>query len=362
MENLLGKWFKKYFTDPEGVILAILLILGFAVVILFGNMLAPVLASVVIAYLLEGVVRVLESRGMRRLWAVLVVFMVFLTFLLFLFLGLVPLLSKQIAQLVQETPNMVAEGQRALLRLPELYPHLFSEEQVREIMTAIRSGLTEMGQGLLSFSLASISTLFALLVYLVLLPVLVFFFMKDKKQLIEWFTRYMPKERGVALQVWREMDRQIGNYVRGKFAEIMIVGIVSWVVFAIMGLNYASLLGAAVGLSVVVPYIGAVVVTAPVLLIGFFQWGWGADFAYLALAYLIIQAIDGNVLVPWLFSEAVNLHPIAIIIAILIFGGVWGFWGVFFAIPLATLVKAVLDAWPKVTDDAVAASPENPGQ
>ncbi len=351
MENLLGRWFRKYFSDPEGVILAVLLIFGFTVVIFFGDMLAPVLASVVIAYLLEGIVRLLESRGMKRFFAVLLVFLFFVTFLLFLFFGLVPLLSKQVAQLVQEIPNMVSEGQRALLRLPELYPHMFSEDQVKDIMTAIRSGLTEMGQGVLSYSLASISTLFTMLVYMVLLPVLVFFFMKDKTKIVDWVTRYMPKERGVSLRVWLEMDRQIGNYVRGKFVEIMVVGIVSYVVFAFMGLNYASLLGAAVGLSVVVPYIGAVVVTAPVLLIGFFQWGWSGDFAYLALAYLVIQAIDGNVLVPWLFSEAVNLHPIAIIIAILIFGGMWGFWGVFFAIPLATLVKAVLDAWPKVVDD-----------
>ena len=352
MENLLGRWFKKYFSDPEGVILAVLLIVGFAVVIFFGDMLAPVLASVVIAYLLEGLVGFLERHGLRRLPAVLLVFAIFLAFLLFVFLGLVPLLSKQVAQLVQEIPNMVTQGQRALLQLPELYPQIFSEGQVKEIIGAIRAGLTDMGQSLLSFSLASISTLFTMLVYLVLLPVLVFFFLKDKRQILDWTTRYMPRERGVALRVWREMDRQIGNYVRGKFAEIMIVGITSYIVFAIMGLQYASLLGAAVGLSVVVPYIGAVVVTAPVLLIGFFQWGWGAEFAYLALAYLIIQALDGNVLVPWLFSEAVNLHPIAIIIAILIFGGIWGFWGVFFAIPLATLVKAVIDAWPKLSDEA----------
>ncbi len=351
MENLLGRWFKKYFTDPEGVILAVLLILGFTVVIFFGDMLAPVLASVVIAYLLEGFVGRLENRGVKRFLAVLLVFLIFVTFLLFVFFGLVPLLSKQVAQLVHEIPNMVGEGQRSLLRLTELYPHMFSEAQLKDVMTAIRSGLTEMGQGILSFSLASLSTLFTMLVYIVLLPVLVFFFMKDKTTIVAWITRYMPKERGVSLRVWREMDRQIGNYVRGKFVEIMVVGIISYVVFAFMGLNYASLLGAAVGLSVVVPYIGAVVVTAPVLLIGFFQWGWSGDFAYLALAYLIIQGIDGNVLVPWLFSEAVNLHPIAIIIAILIFGGMWGFWGVFFAIPLATLVKAVIDAWPKVVDD-----------
>jgi putative permease len=65
------------------------------------------------------------------------------------------------------------------------------------------------------------------------------------------------------------------------------------------------------------------------------------------VVYTVIQTLDGNVLVPLLFSEAVNLHPVAIICAVLLFGGLWGFWGVFFAIPLATLFKAVLDAWPK---------------
>jgi len=348
MTQFIEQWYKKYFSDPEGVILALLLVIGFAIVIFFGEMLAPVLASVVIAYLLEGIVRLLEERGMKRIWAVLLVFSVFLAFMLFLFLGLVPLLSRQIGQLVGEIPRMASEGQQMLMRLPELYPHIVSESQVKDIMDNIRSGLTDMGQSVLSFSLASISTLFTMMVYMVLLPVLVFFFMKDKSKIIDYLGRYMPKERGVAVKVWREMDRQIGNYVRGKFAEIVIVGVITYVVFAFMGLNYASLLGAAVGLSVVVPYIGAVAVTVPVLLIGFFQWGWGEDLAYLTVAYLIIQGLDGNALVPWLFSEAVNLHPIAIIVAILIFGGIWGFWGVFFAIPLATLVVAVLDAWPKV--------------
>jgi putative permease len=89
------------------------------------------------------------------------------------------------------------------------------------------------------------------------------------------------------------------------------------------------------------------VVTIPVALIAFFQWGWGSEFAYLMIVYGIIQALDGNVVVPLLFSEAVNLHPVAIIVAVLLFGGLWGLWGVFFAIPLATLVKAVLSAWPR---------------
>ena len=140
------------------------------------------------------------------------------------------------------------------------------------------------------------------------------------------------------------MDRQIGNYIRGKMLEILVVWIASYITFALFGINYAMLLSALVGLSVVIPYIGAVLVTIPVIFVAYFQWGWGADFGWLVVAYFVIQAIDGSVIVPVLFSEVVDLHPIAIIVAVLVFGGLWGFWGVFFAIPLATLVQAIVTA------------------
>ena len=143
------------------------------------------------------------------------------------------------------------------------------------------------------------------------------------------------------------MDRQIGNYVRGKFWEIIIIWAASFIAFSFLRLDYALLLAVLVGLSVIIPYVGAAVVTFPVLIIAWFQWGWTSDFFWLTGAYFVIQALDGNVLVPLLFSEVVNLHPIAIIVAILVFGGLWGFWGVFFAIPLATLVQAVIKSWPK---------------
>jgi len=289
----------------------------------------------------------LVRRGVPRLPAVLLVFLVFMAFLLFLLLGLAPLLSQQVSQLVQELPSMIAQGQQALLLLPERYPNFLTADQVREIITALRANATHLGQTLLSLSLASISQFFTLLVYLVLLPVLVFFFLKDKEKILGWLVGYLPKERGIATQIWHEMELQIGNYVRGKFAEILIVGLATYIAFAFLQLNYAMLLGALVGLSVIIPYVGAVVVTFPVLLIAFFQWGWTASLGYLTLTYLVIQALDGNLIVPWLFSEAVNLHPIAIIVAVLLFGGLWGLWGVFFAIPLATLVKAVVHAWPR---------------
>jgi putative permease len=181
---------------------------------------------------------------------------------------------------------------------------------------------------------------------------MVFFCLKDKTILINWFLQFMPKERNLTVKVWNEVDMQMGNYVRGKFSEIFILWFVSYITFATMDLNYAMLLAVLMGLQVIIPYIGATLVTFPVLSVAYFQWGFnGDDFMYIVIAYSIIQALDGVILVPVLFSEAVNLHAIAIIIAILFFGGLWGFWGVFFAIPLATVVKAVLTAWPRLGEE-----------
>ena len=216
-----------------------------------------------------------------------------------------------------------------------MYPQIFNEGQVNDILSAISGQVKTLGQKFLSFSLASIPVLFTLVIYLFLVPLLIFFLLKDKSIILEWFKGYLPREHGLASKVWEEMDRQIGNYVRGKIAEIAIAGGVTYIVFLIMGLNYSMLLAVLVGLSVIIPFIGAAAVTVPVVMIAYFQWGWSEEFAYLMLAYGIIQALDGNVLVPLLFSEAVNLHPIAIIMSVLVFGGIWGLWGVFFAIPLA---------------------------
>ncbi len=344
--QLLTDWFKRHFSDPEVIFLALFLVASFAIIITMGEMLTPVLASAVIAYLLEGLVSKIQRTGVPRFPSVLIVFVAFLLFVTLILFVLMPELSRQATQLFQQIPSMLAEGQRLLMLLPDRYPEIFSGEQVQEIITIIRREIATVGQQVLSVSLSSVVGLITILVYLILMPLLVFFFLKDKKIIVDWVLSFLPRNRKFADTVWHDMDQQIANYVRGKFWEIIIVGSVSFVTFTFMGLQYAMLLSVLVGLSVIIPYIGAAVVTFPVILIAWFQWGWGNEFIWLSVAYFVIQALDGNVLVPLLFSEVVNLHPVAIIVAILVFGGLWGFWGVFFAIPLATLVQAVMSAWP----------------
>lgn len=343
--KVLSDWFRRHFSDPQVVILAVLLTLGAIVVLILGNMLAPVLASMVIAYLLEGLVGLLERYRIPRLLAVLLVFIGFMSFLFFLILGMFPLLWRQVVQLFQTLPSMISWTQSELMRLPERYPDFISEKQVLEIINVLRSEITIIGQRILTASVGSVRSIFSFLVYTVLMPLLVFFFLKDKTRLLGWLTRFLPADRSLAAEVWRQVDQQIGNYIRGKFWEILIVWAASYVTFQILGLQFAVLISLFVGLSVLIPYFGAIIMAFPVASIAYFQWGWSSHFAYVVIAYVIIQILDGNLLVALLYSEVVNLHPVAIIVAVLVFGGIWGFWGVFFAIPLATLVHAVIQAW-----------------
>jgi putative permease len=354
MFEFVRDWYERHFSHPEAVLLVVFLLSGFVIVVFFGKMLAPLLASVVIAYLLEASVHFLERRGLSRIVSVSVVFTVFLAVFVFVVIGLAPLISRQLANFVQDLPRTISNGRGLLLRLPETYPNFVTTTQIDAVLNAIRGEVTELGQSVVTLSLASIPVMVTILVYLILGPVLVFFFLKDKIKIVHWLTAFLPANRSVLNTVWRDVDGQIGNYVRGKFYEIFIVGSVTYTTLAFFGMAYAPLIAVLVGLSVIVPYIGAAVVTLPVAVAAYIQFGWGNDFIWIMVAYGIIQALDGNLLVPLLFSDVVNLHPIAIISAVLIFGGLWGFWGVFFAIPLATLVKSLLKAWPSQVNTEVA--------
>lgn len=350
--QVLKDWFRRTFSDPQVVILAVTLLAVVLFFIGFGRMLWPVLAAIVIAYLLEAGVQMLERAGLPRVPAVLLVFLLFMAGLVFLLFGVIPIISRQLTQLVTSLPGYLAQGQELLLEFMRRYPQVLSQAQVEAVTANMSAELARWGQQIVGWSLSSVANIAGLIILLVLIPVLVYFMLMDKSKLIAWFKGYLPKERDLITRVWADIERQIANYVRGKVLEILIVGAVSFVTFRVLGLDYAALLAVVVGFSVLIPYVGAFAATIPVALVAFFQFGWGWEFSSVVIAYTVIQILDGNVLVPLIFSEAVNLHPIAIIVAILIFGGLWGFWGVFFAIPLATVVQAVLAAWPRQATDA----------
>lgn len=347
MLGTFQSWYKKKFEDPQTVALLGILIIGFGIIYFFSNLIMPLLIAIVVAYLLESPIRFLTNkcRLPRSLSVVLVVGSA-ISILGFLIMVLLPSLWNQAVGFIRDLPNMFNLLNAWLQALPEHYPELIDYAMLDGILSSIKANILGYGESLLAMSVNSLISLVGLGIYAFLVPLMVFFLLKDKPLFVRTFVGMMPKNRRLATRVWLEMQQQIANYIRGKLLEILIVGVVTYIILIFFDLRYPLLLSVAVGLSVLVPYIGAVLVTIPIALIALFQFGLSPDFYYLLLAFVISQLLDGNLLVPYLFSEAVNLHPLTIIVSVLIFGGLWGFWGVFFAIPLATLVKAVINALP----------------
>lgn len=353
--NIVSDWFRKHFSDPQIVSLALLLVLLWALLTFFTHIFAPLLTAAIVAYLLEGLVSALERRGLRRSAAAVLTWIGFTAALAFGLATLVPLLLKQSAQMLQELPAIVEALRLRLEQVAADYPQIFSSGQISAVTGSLSIDIHGMRKELMARSHLLGAGMTLLVVYLILVPILVLFFLKDKAIIRTWMRGFMPTDISLIVRVWRDMDGQIANYVRGKVLEILIVWAVAYLSYKLLGLNYAMLLAAVTGLSVLVPWAGATVVTVPVAAVAYLQFGFEAQFAWVLLTYGVLQALDGNVLVPLIFSETNDLHPAAIIIAVLFFGGVWGFWGVFFAIPLATLVHAVIKAWPRDAAPALAA-------
>ncbi|MGX2966913.1 AI-2E family transporter [Ursidibacter sp. B-7004-1] len=347
MLDMFLHWYKQKFNDPQTVVLLGILLIGFGTIYFFSDLLMPLLVAIVFAYLLEWPIRFLTtSLKLPRSLSLILVLGGFISISVFLFVVLLPTLWNQAVTFLKDLPAMFNLLNEWLQALPEHYPELIDYAMLDSLMAGLKTKILGFGDSLLAFSVNSIVSIVGLGIYAFLVPLMVFFLLKDKTLFLNDVGRFLPKNRRLANRVWREMQQQIANYIRGKFLEIMIVGVVTYIIFLFFDLRYPLLLSVAVGLSVLVPYIGAVLVAIPVALVALFQFGLSPEFYYVLLAFVISQLLDGNIVVPFLFSEAVNLHPLTIIVAVLIFGGLWGFWGVFFAIPLATLVKAVVNALP----------------
>ena len=342
MRSLLNKFIKRFFSNEESVYFAILLIFSFFFIILFGNVLLPVIISIVIAFLLNGFMTTLIKYNMSQKLSLSITLIVFFGFYLSLFMAL-PSIGTEINNLLQNLPIIVSSFQQNLIEMN----NYFSEEEIDQIFANLSNQISVLLSSALGQLAGTISLMFNAILYAIMIPLMVFFFLKDKSILLPIASIILPKENGFMQSVFAEMNDQLFNYVTGKFIEMLLVATASYILFAFLGLPYAVLIAILVGLSVIIPIFGAILVTIPVVLIGLYEWGLSENFYWLLGFYLLIQILDGNVLVPILFSTRNNLHPVVIIIAVLFFGGIWGFWGLFFAIPLATFVKAIINSWPE---------------
>ncbi len=343
----INNLFKKIFSNEETLVFALLLTIGFLIIFFLGNILTPFLMSLIFAYLLIGMQKRFEEYGLNSTIALILTYSFFLLIGIALIVWLGPLVYQQLQSLILEIPKWVNSFMVFVQNVPENYPDLVSTDQITAFFQSLSGQITAISQDFLKASIAGIQNTVTIAINLILLPILVFFFLFDRDSIISGFLSILPKERAMLQNVWVEMDDQLSNYARGKAIEIVIVGLAAAIIFMYFDLQYIALLSVLVGFSVLIPFLGAFIVTLPVAALGLFQFGFSFDFWLLMGAYLVLQILDGYLLVPLLFSDAVKLHPVVIMLAVFVFGAIFGFWGVFFAIPIATLIKAIWNSWPE---------------
>ena len=346
MLDELNKVFKKIFSNEETIVFSIAILLIFLIITYFGSILTPFLISVVVAYLLVGLQKKIQTYNIGQYTSLIITFSIFIVTGAALIIWLVPLLYIQLQAFILDVPNLFNNFLDYMSDLPAKFPELVSSDQIAIFFQAISEEITAIAQNIIKSSISGIQSTITILLYIILFPILVFFFLFDRKNIIDGVLKIIPGKREMFSNVWAEMDIQLSNYVRGKTIEIFIVGAVAAIIFLSLGLKYSALLSVLVGLSVIIPYVGAFLVTIPIVIVGLLQFGLGTQFYLLVSLYLLLQALDGNLLVPLIFSETLKLHPVVIILAVFIFGSMFGFWGVFFSIPIATFIKAVWNAWP----------------
>lgn len=350
MPYFLSGWLQRL-QNPQFMGLFLALLGAILTLLLFGSALAPYFTAVVVAYLLEGMIRPLVRIRIPRILAVLVIFSLFILLGIILFFVLVPALIQELSRVSTEIPKITLTLKSLMLQITESASGLINSPFAENMLL----GLVEKSQEWMADSISlllkgGLPGLLSVMVYLFLVPFLVFFFIKDKNVLLNAFQRYLPRERTLLNRVMREVNTGVGGYIRGKFWELLLLGFSSYIGFVFIGFQYAFLMAVLTGLSVLIPFLGLAVVAVPVILLGILQWGLSWEAANPLIVYGILQIIDGNILAPMILGETVHVHPTTIMLAVLVFGSLWGVAGVFFAVPLAVLVKSVLEV--TLTSDA----------
>ncbi|MCH9705531.1 MAG: AI-2E family transporter [Proteobacteria bacterium] len=340
MLTKLNQWLEDIFANSD-VNKLILVIAGFCTILWFLlDELAPLLAAIMLAYILDGGVNKLHQwLRCRRSTAVMLMVMLTL-FLSIIALYALPRFLLELRQLGTQLPELENTLANATVKINSYLPEYAAMDSTvlasksGEIFSAIAAYLFN---NLFSYA----GNLFSLFIYLILLPLLVFFLLRDKLQIVNYLSRFIPTSP-IFSEFWQQANEQFGSYIRGKFLEAAIVGATTWIFLLFFETRYALSLAILVGLSVFVPFVGAVAVTFPIVLFAYLQFGWSSEFFWIVGLYSLVQLIDGQILVPLLFSEVIKIHPVALFSALIFFGNLWGIWGVFFAIPLASVIKIIV--------------------
>jgi|CXWL01.1.fsa_nt_gi predicted PurR-regulated permease PerM len=325
--------------------LAIALVIGSLVYVL-SPILAPFLAGAILAYVLNPLVGRLTGRYLPRVVAVVLVLLLVLAVVVALALVILPLLVKEMRMMSEQLPAFLAWVNQTLAPwLKEKFAIEFQLdiETVKQLAGGFLASNQDMVAGLLGSLRIGGLALLAFLVNVLLIPVVLFFLLRDWNLLVARVDAMIPRHlHKKARGILAEIDEVLAEFLRGQMIVMLVMSVFYATALWATGLEFALPIGVITGLLVIIPYVGSFTGILLGIIAAAMQFGTLAGVAWVALAFAIGQALEGMAVTPLLVGERIGLHPVAVIFALLAFGQVFGFFGVLLALPASAALLVAL--------------------
>jgi putative permease len=330
--------------QPAASILVLLLLTAilFAGGYALRHTVSTFLLSFVLAYILDPFVVMLERKKIRRIYGILVLYTMLGIISFFIFAFLVPLINIRWYALLADLPKYVQKGKELLLALAGNFQPAYATEEWNwlfdKISESMDSILGKLGSGVYA---AASSVAFNLL-NIILAPILVFFMLFYKGDIISGITAWLPAvRRDIILELGREINISVGGYIRGQLIVSLIVAVFSAVALFYLDVDYPLLCGIFAGLASILPFVGVILATIPPLFLAYVKFQSGIMLLKVLAAFALIYFIEGYLVKPLVFKKAMDLNPLATIIVVMAFGELMGFWGILLALPIAAAIKII---------------------
>lgn len=341
-------WFKRHIAHSESLAIMSTLLIAALIYHIAGAMLTPFIIGAVISYLLHFPIAWLRNY-MSHFWATTVVFSLSMIVFIASCVWGIPLISLQLFHFMSETPKMSQEFATAVLAILDQYPHFFSHD-MREAFV-VQASFQQNTQQLLQFGstwlLKIMPSALTVVIYLVMIPMIVFFMNKDEDYFLGLIRKAYPQSCPQLVVIWQNIKQELEFFVSAKLVHMLIIWALSLALFLSFSLKYAYILSIPMAFTVFIPYVGTAVATLPLLMIAYLQFGFGMSFLLLMSGHTLLQIIEANFIVPLLFAHSNDMHPVIILAAVLFFGQWYGVAGMFFAIPAASVIKVLIQHWPQ---------------
>jgi predicted PurR-regulated permease PerM len=322
---------------------ALLLLCG--LLYLIRNILFPIIIALVLYYILNPLVNILSGKrpkgaGLNRDLSILISFIVFILVLLAFFQFIIPPFADEFGQLVTNSPQYINDAQKLLeslrqwqsvIQLPKEISDVFSS-MVQNVFSYIVMFVQQGANGLIN--------LLSRIIYLVIIPIITYFILKDDKALARGAVEMMPKDhREFTIRILKKVNGILKNYINGQLIICTVVGLLAGGILYLIGVKFALILGMVAAIAQLIPNIGPFIGAIPALIIALLLSPMLA--LKVLLFYIVLNVIVMTIVGPKILGDKLNLHPLTVVISVLVFGELMGFWGLFFAAPITAILKVL---------------------